>query len=85
MDRFIELNWLLIEHKYRYYVMINPIITDYEFDMMEKEYRELAEELDVPPTASDMVGFDDSKFSSQLVINKLKGGGLNDLKMWKRK
>lgn len=33
---------ILLEHRYRYYVLCIPIISDYEYDMMEKEYLKTA-------------------------------------------
>ena len=53
-NRFIRLGWLLLEHKYRYYILNSPTISDHEFDTLEAEYRKLAEILELPPSASDM-------------------------------
>lgn len=78
--RFQELGWQVLEHKCRYYVFMRPIISDFEYDMIEKEYDALAKELGVPPTASDMVDFDDSRPSCRLVLDKLRGVKYEDLK-----
>jgi len=78
-NRFIKLGWELLEHKYRYYILNGQTISDYEFDQMEAEYRKLAEELGLPPSASDMVGFDSGRFSCQLAMHRVKGGTLDNL------
>lgn len=35
---------ILLEHRYRYYVLNQPIISDYEYDILEKKYLETAPE-----------------------------------------
>lgn len=70
-QRFIQLAWVILEHKCRYYIMDSPIIQDYEYDMIEKEYDALAKELGLEPTASDMVGFNPDRPSCQSVMRKL--------------
>lgn len=55
--QFIKLGWQLLEHKYRYYVLDQPIIQDHEYDQLEREYDRLAKLLNLPPTAADTVGF----------------------------
>lgn len=69
--RHAALSWELIEHKYRYYILIKPIIQDYHYDMLEKEYEALCEELGLPNTVSNMVEIDMSRPSCQLVASKL--------------
>lgn len=70
-QRFIKLGWELLEHKCRYYVMNKPTISDYNYDMIEKEYDALAAELGEEPTASDMVDFDTNRMACRLVMDKL--------------
>jgi len=48
LSRFIKLGWELLEHKCRYYVLSRPTIQDYDYDMLEKEYDALADELGLP-------------------------------------
>jgi NAD-dependent DNA ligase len=67
-----KLSWTLLEHKCRYYVFDAPSIGDYEYDILEKEYEALAKELQVPPSVSDMVGFDETRESCKQVLNKLR-------------
>lgn len=69
--RFITLSWQLLEHKCRYYMFNSPSIQDFEFDKLEAEYRQLAQELGLEPTASDMVDFDTSRPSCQRVYEKI--------------
>lgn len=74
MDKvFKNLGWLLLEHKFRYYILQKPIISDYEFDKIETSYRSLAKKLGLPPTASDMVGFDMTRPSAQRAAMKVLG------------
>jgi hypothetical protein len=70
-SRFIKLGWQILEHKYRYYILSKPIVNDYQYDMIEKEYEKLAAELGEPPTASDMVDFDKSRPACIAVALKL--------------
>lgn len=74
--RYVKLGWELLEHKCRYYIMSNPIIEDYDYDMLEKEYEALAEELGLPKSATDMVDFDTSRPSCQRVMQKLVKSGV---------
>lgn len=69
--RFCSLSWKLLEHKCRYYILNKPLIQDYEYDMLEKEYDLLADELGLPKSASDMVGFDEKRPSCKEVIRKI--------------
>jgi len=70
-SRFIELGWQLLEHKFRYYILAEPIIKDYDYDMLEKEYDALADELNLPKSASDMVDFDEKRWACKLVRDKV--------------
>lgn len=70
-QRFIQLSWIILEHKYRYYILDKPIIQDYDYDKLEKEYEALADELKLEPSASNMVGFDLDRPSCQSVVKKL--------------
>lgn len=81
-QRFIKLSWEILEHKCRYYIMDKPIIQDYEYDAIEKEYDALAKELGAEPTASDMVGFNLDRPSCQSVMRKL---GVLKIKKAKKK
>lgn len=71
--RFIKLGWQLIEHKFRYYQLDEAIIEDHEYDKLEREYDGLAHELELEPTASDMVGFDMTRPSCSAAADKILG------------
>ena len=73
-ERFVELGWLLHEHKCRYYYLKRAIIADEEYDKLEEEYKALAAKLGLNPYVSEMVGFDPDRASSQMVLHKLTGG-----------
>lgn len=70
-QKFINLSWQMLEHKYRYYVQNKPVLSDFEFDALEARYRDLAEKLQLPPTASDMVDFDWSRPACQRAAFKV--------------
>lgn len=36
-----ELELAVLEHRYRYYVLSNPMITDSEYDVLEQQARQL--------------------------------------------
>ena len=70
-ERFIQLSWELLEHKCFYYMLNAPVVSDYEYDKLEKEYDALATELNLPNSVADMVDFDTSRHSCRLVMEKL--------------
>jgi NAD-dependent DNA ligase len=70
-ERFVQLSWQILEHKCYYYVLSKPIISDYEYDLLEKEYEALADKLKLPRSASDMVDFDANRPSCQRVMEKI--------------
>ncbi len=71
LARFLDLSWELLEHKCRYYMFSNPIINDYAYDKLEKEYEALALDLGKPPSATDMVDFDVSRPSCRRVYDRI--------------
>lgn len=71
LERFHKLSWEILEHKCRYYILDHPKIEDYAYDMLEKEYDALADELGLPKSASDMVGFKTDRPSCQRVMEKI--------------
>lgn len=70
-QRFVELGWKLLEHKCWYYMFQDPKVTDYQYDMLEKEYEALASELGLEPSVSNMVDFDMKRPSCERVYNKI--------------
>lgn len=74
---FIKLSWAVLEAKCIYYMMHGnhpKSIEDYEYDLLEKRYEALAKELNLEPTASNMIDFDLSRPCCKLVYSKLLGG-----------
>lgn len=81
---FDNLQKVLLMHKYLYYIKSSPIITDYEYDMLEKESYLLAQELgfradpwegpeeDEKHHVHWMVGFDPSHPLSNEVIEEVE-------------
>lgn len=51
----------ILEHRYRYYILNENVISDFEYDYLERYYKEIASKLNLPDTALDMVGFDITK------------------------
>lgn len=78
-QKMVKLSWDILKYKYHYYVNDKPIISDYDYDMIEKEYEALCKEFDVPPSATDMVGFNWNRRACQLVASKEQG---IDYDMW---
>lgn len=70
-EKFILLGWTLLEHKCHYYIFSNPTISDYEYDLLEKEYESLADFLGLEPSASNMVDFDMKRPSCKKVYEKI--------------
>lgn len=68
---FIELGWVLLEHKWRYYVRGCAIIPDEQYDKLELEYKALAKKLGLTPSVAQTVGFPDSP-SGRLVASKME-------------
>lgn len=46
----------LLEHRYRYYILADPVLDDWLYDWIEKHYNAMANETGVKPM--DMVDFD---------------------------
>lgn len=68
--------WTILEHKWRYYIGRGlkediDLIGDQEYDQLEEEYKALCAYLDIPTSATDMVGFDFNRGSCKLVHHKL--------------
>jgi NAD-dependent DNA ligase len=71
LELYCDLAWKILEAKCLYYVFDKPKLTDYEYDMMERQYDALAEKLNLPKTASDMVGFNPDRPSCKNVMLKV--------------
>lgn len=55
--KYYNLETDLLFHKYRYYELNDPVITDYEYDMLEKEARNISTIMDSISSVHSMVGF----------------------------
>ena len=66
-----ELSLSLLEHKYRYHQLDRPIISDYEYDMLEREYEKACDELGVHPAMLDAVGWPENHPNARYVIDKV--------------
>src|SRR6058998_3042569 len=63
-DRIEELRLQIREHEYRYYVLAEPVISDYEFDQLMRELQQLESEnpgLITPDSPSRRVGGEPAK------------------------
>ena len=73
-EEFVSLSWKILEAKYIYYVLNGShkqSLPDANYDIMAKRYDELAEGLQKEPTATNMVGFDETRPSCRLAMEKL--------------
>lgn len=58
-EEFDNLTVELLKHRYRYYHLDNPTISDYDYDMMERKWTALGDEVGVDwATYPNWVGWD---------------------------
>lgn len=55
----------ILEHRYRYYELDDSILSDGEYDFLERYYARVSAELGFPDVAADMVGFNLSREDAQ--------------------
>lgn len=81
MQRIEELTEIIEKHNHSYYVMDNPTVSDYEYDMLMQELKELEAEypeLVLPSSPTQRVGGEAlSKFEK--VTHKVQMGSLQDV------
>ena len=79
-EKFLLLSWRILECKYVYYCSPPGLScpTDDLYDKFEDLYRVLANKLELPASAVDMVGYDESRGSCRMVKEHL-----SKLKSWK--
>ena len=66
IERIEQLRKEIREHDYRYYVLAEPIISDFEYDMLMRELIELEKqypELITPDSPTQRVGGQPTKFA----------------------
>lgn len=57
MDPKIEkLGREILEHKYRYYILANPSISDTEYDLLEREYKKMLIDAGLDPLEDSIYG-----------------------------
>jgi hypothetical protein len=73
-QRQIMLGWRILEAKYVYYLSPPGLkcIHDDDYDKLENEYVNLSNELDLPCSAADAVGFPGDSPSGRMVIEKFR-------------
>jgi NAD-dependent DNA ligase len=71
-QKVINRSWEILEHCYRYYVLDKPILEDWEFDKLKRNHQDWCAVLGLEYV--DMVGFDETRPSCQLVAFKFKNG-----------
>lgn len=73
MEEFLKLERELLEHKYRYYVLNQTTITDYEYDILESSWYRMGEELgiDLDKYLQYWVGFSENHPMSKDIIKRL--------------
>lgn len=59
--KYVRYGWQILEAKFCYYEgpkhNIKPMLTDHDYDLLEKKYVKVARKLKMPTTASDNVGY----------------------------
>jgi len=69
----VDIERVLYEHKYRYYVLDKPIITDHEYDRIERPYLNRCMRKGVEPFGGHNVGFSYDHPMAKAIIKKLGG------------
>lgn len=64
----------LQEHRYRYYVLDNPVLEDFVYDHIERVYKEVSREMNLKDVAIDMVGFDSNVLGALQAANRVLEG-----------
>jgi NAD-dependent DNA ligase len=56
---FEELTIQLLKHKYNYYILDSPTISDYDYDILERKWDKLGRELEIDmDNYPNWIGFD---------------------------
>lgn len=67
-DEFEKLGKELLKHKYLYYVKAAPIISDYDYDMLEIKYTKMAKQLKIRPEVSLISDWDELEWMSNATV-----------------
>lgn len=65
---FEETGKLILAHKYLYYIKNRPLLSDYEFDMLEYKYTKMAKELIEKPEISMISDWDELEWLNNATI-----------------
>ncbi len=59
-ENFLKMHYNLRKYRYHYYELHENLVSDYDYDMLEKDYDNLADALEIPRElrVSNFVGFD---------------------------
>jgi hypothetical protein len=74
----VRLSWAILELKFAYYYPHRLhrdwsilLVDDSIYDAIEDQYKIICKSLNLPPTACNMVGFDDKRAASRMVMSML--------------
>lgn len=81
IEYFHKLGKRVLAHRYRYYVLDDSVIPDWEYDLLERLYEALASELNLPSVIADMVGYDLND-PLALEVKGLVDAELDDYSLW---
>lgn len=71
---FEKLTIELLKHRYLYYHLDNPSISDYDYDMMERKWHTLGDDLGVDwATYPNWVGWDDKHPLASKALDEMSG------------
>lgn len=56
IDHYHTLSKRILCHRYRYYVLDTPELSDFEYDCLEKYYEAVCVDVGLPSVVKDMVG-----------------------------
>lgn len=71
----------VLAHRYRYYVLDDSVVSDFEYDYIERYYEAIANDLKVRPLTQDLVGFSSSDSHCSLV-KSLVDNNQDDYSKW---
>ncbi len=71
----------LLEHRYRYYILDHPVLNDFEYDWLEREYNRLASEAGLK--LMEMVDFN-SNDPLAIEAKKRVDSGTDYHSLWKK-
>lgn len=61
VEHHIQVGKRLLQQRYRYYYLDNPVLNDFEYDVLERYYEALSAYLGLEPINKNLVGFDENE------------------------